>query len=81
MNSFKLYYPFSFDDDVYAFMAALRKMEKHYGFFGDDKFEIVDAIVHVDVIVLTMSFPLLKDEEKYTIESRNKPKILLIKRS
>ena len=50
-------------------------------YFGDDKFEVVNANIYVDDLVLTMSFPLLKESERYKPESINKSRILFIERT
>ncbi len=47
-------------------------------YFGDDKFEVTKADTYVDDIVLHLSFPLSKEETRYTLENMMKPKTLCL---
>ena len=51
-----------------------------HDYFNDDKFEVEDAILYVDDMILTLTFPLVKEEERYKLESFNKSKTLFISR-
>jgi len=49
-------------------------------YFGDDKFEVEKADIYVDDIILHLTFPLAKKEDRYTFENMAKTKMIMMQR-
>ena len=64
---------------IYSGKDATNNRIDGHGYFGDDKFEVASMEEYVDDIVLQLTFPLTRKEDRYKIFN-NGSKTIIIKR-
>ena len=81
-SGFDLRHQGSFDKclRIYEGLDSNNKVISGHQYFNDDKFQVTNANIYVDDMVLILAFPLLKAEERYKIGSITKSKTLFISR-
>ena len=63
---------------IYSGKAATNRIDGHQ-YFGDDKFEVESMVEYLDNIVLQLTFPLARKEDRYKVFN-DSSKTIIIKR-